>query len=363
MKKSSVAVLTLVLPFLVMGALVVTAPSTEAATNDPACMLYLIHNGQVSETKSEISVQVAKNDFIGLIWYGMNVTAAVNNDAKTVPTLGAQINLPTRDESYSYTFSNGTQDVTCSLDIEVISGSVANKSTAKSDEKFTLTGNVEGVSKAVSAFYVPGATTPAYTTKAVTLKSEKFTFKMPKALPDNTYRIMLQTTDAKPIVLATSTITVGKPKPVAQTTLVVQTVPLLSGGVVKVGQGVAVAYLQVINVGITPAQLTEFVFNQVGTAPATTIVGVSINDELGLSKGSVGNMVSGTPFVGTRVAVPVPVTLAAKESRLFTVRAVVGANATAHIGQTMSLSLQSITGNAKIQSIMPVNGVTWTIGQ
>lgn len=362
MKKFS-AVLTLMLPMLVLGAFLVAAPSVEAATVDPACTLYIIHNGQVSETKSEITIPVAKNDFIGLIWYGMNVSSAVDSDAKTVPTLGAQIILPTSDESYAYTFSNGTKNVTCSLDIEVISGSVSNKSTAKSDEKFALTGKVEGVSKAVLAFYGPGATTPVYTTNAVTIKNKKFTFKMPKALRDDTYRIVLQTTDVKPIVLATSTITVGKPKPVAQTTLVVQTVPLLSGGVVKVGRGVAVAYLQVINVGTTPAQLTEFVFNQVGTAPTTAIAGVSINDELGLSKGSVGNMVSGTPFVGSKVVVPVPVTLAAKESRLFTVRAVVGANAVANIGQTMSISLQSITGNTKIQSIMPVNSVIWTIGQ
>jgi hypothetical protein len=363
MKKSSIAVLTLVLPFLVIGTFFVGAQRTEAAPADPACALYIIHNNQVSETKSKITIQVAKNDFIGLIWYGMNITSVVDSDAKIVPTLGAQIIVPTRDESYTYTFSNGATNVNCSLDIEVLSGSVANKSTAKSDEKFTLTGRVEGVRKAVIAFYATGATTPTYTTKAVTLKSEKFTFKMPKALEDGTYRIVLQTTDAKPIVLATSTITVGKPKPVAQTTLVVQTVPLLSGGVVKAGRGVAVSYLQVINVGTVPAQLTDFVFHQVGTAPTTAIVGVSINDELGLSKGSVGNMVSGTPFVGTKVVVPVPVTLAAKESRLFTVRAVVGVNATANIGQTMSLALQSITGNAKIQSTIPVNGVTWTIGQ
>ncbi|MBY0538020.1 hypothetical protein K2P47_01325 [Patescibacteria group bacterium] len=363
MKKISTAALTLVLPLLALSAFLVGVPQTEAATTDPACTLYIIHNNQVSETKSQINIQVAKNDFVGLIWYGMNVTSAVDTDAKTVPTLGAQIILPTRDKSYSYTFSNGVKNVTCNIDIEVISGSVSTKSTAKSDEKFTLTGKVEGATKAVIAFYAPGATTPIYTTKAVTLKREKFSFKMPKALVDDTYHIVLQTTDAKPIVLATSTITVGKPKPVAQTTLVVQTVPLLSGGVVKVGRGVAVAYLQVINVGTTPAQLTDFTFGQVGTAPTTAIVGVSINDELGLSKGSVGNMVSGTPFTGNKVVIPVPVTLAAKESRLFTVRAVVGANATANIGQTMLLSLQSITGNAKIQSSLPVNGVTWTIGQ
>lgn len=363
MRKIPIAVLSALVPMVViMGFLFVAQPTTAAAA-EPSCSLYYINNGVVGETKSNTSIQVAKNDFIGLIWNGINVTSAVDRDNKVVSSLGAQIVIPTRDESYSYTFGNGAQSVTCSIDISVISGSVTNKSTVKSNDRFTLTGKVEGVKRAVIAFYEPGATTPEYTTKSLTLKSGKFTFKMPKALDDGTYRVELQTTDAKPIVLATSSITVGKPKPVPATTIVVQTIPLLSGGVVKPGRGVAVSYLQVINVGTTPAQITDFNFAQIGSAPVSTIVGVSINDELGLSKGSVGNMVTGTPFVGTKVVVPIAVTLAAKESRLFTVRAVVGANATANIGQTMTLSLQSLTGNIKIQSALPVNGVTWTIGQ
>lgn len=356
--------LNLVAPILFVGVLFIGGRSAQAqVSTQPSCSLYYLHNGLVEETKSNASIQVAENDFVGLIWNGTNVTASVDRDGKAVASLGAQIILPTRNESYSYTFSNGSGNVTCSLDIEMISGSVTNKSTAKSNERFTLTGRVEGVEKAVLAFYEPGATTSTYTTKSLTLKSEKFTFKMPKALEDGIYLIELQTTDAKPIVLATSTITVGKPKPLPQTNLVVQTIPLLSGGVVKAGTGVAVSYLQVINVGTSPAQITGFNFAQIGSAPTTAIVGVSITDELGLAKGSVGNMISESPFVGTKVTVPVPVTLAAKESRLFTVRAVVGAGAIANIGQTMSLSLQSLTGNVKIQSTLPVNGVTWTIGQ
>jgi hypothetical protein len=335
----------------------------QAAGAEPICTLYYIHNNVVEETKSSASIQVAENDFVGLIWYGVNSSAVIDRDNKTVPSLGAQIIVPTRDESYSYTFSNGAQNVTCSIAMEVISGSVSNKSTAKSDERFTLTGKVEGVKKAVLAFYVPGATTSAYTTKLLTLKNEKFSFKMPKALSDGTYRVELQTVDTRPIVLATSTITVGKPKPMPQTNVVVQTVPLLSGGVVKPGSGVAVAYLQVINVGANPAQLSSFTFNQIGSMPSSTIVGVSINDETGLAKGSVGNMISESPFVGNKVTIPVPVTLASKESRLFTVRAVVGAGAVANVGQTMSLSLQSLAGNIVVQSALPLSGVTWTVGR
>jgi hypothetical protein len=362
MKQFSLAVRVLLIPLLLGGAFVMSVPTAKAAVLDPGCTLYILHNGQVAETKSNTNIQVAKNDFIGVIWNGTNVTTGYDRDNKVIKTLGAQIIVPTRDESYTYTFSNGVTNISCSVDIKVLSGTVSNKSTVKSNERFTLTGRVEGVKKAVIAFYEPGAITPEYTTKPLTLKSGKFTFKMPKALDDGIYRIELQTTDAKPIVLATSTVTVGKPKPVPATTIVVQTIPLLSGGVVKPGRGVAVSYLQVINVGTTTAQITDFNFTQIGSAPVSTIVGVTITDELGLANGSVGNMLTGTPFVGTKVTVPIAVTLAAKESRLFTVRAVMGPNAVANVGQTMTLSLQSLSGNIKIQSAMPVNGVTWTIG-
>ena len=74
-------------------------------------------------------------------------------------------------------------------------------------------------------------------------------------------------------------------------------------------------------------------------------------------------MISGSPFTSSSITIPVVTTLAAKESRLFTVRAIVGPTATMNIGQTMVLTLQGVTGDAKVQSALPLAGVTWTIVQ
>jgi hypothetical protein len=337
--------------------------TTQAASPEPACSLYYFHQGTFLETKTKASIQVVKNEFVGLLWNGTNVSTGIDGNNKTILPLGFEIVKPTRDGTYAYTFSQGNEQVVCSLSIDVIAGSLSTKSTAKSGERITLAGTAEGVKRVAVVVYPLGSTKSVYTTKSLAVKNEKYSFRMPKALKDGTYRLELQTTDRVPQLLATSTITVGKASPVALTTLVVQKIPLLAGGTVKAGSGVAVAYLQVINVGAVPAKLTGFLLGQVGSAPASVIAGVSITDELGTARGSVGNMISDTPFVGTNVSVPLSTTLAPKESRLFTVRAVVASTATANVGQTVSLALLGLTADAHIQSTLPLYGVTWTIGR
>lgn len=353
----------LFLSALLVGIFSLCTPPAEAATVQPTCSLYYIHNGVIGVTESDVTIKVIKNDIVGLLWNGINAEAAVDGSDKPIATLGMSVVTPARNETYAYTFRQGSQKVTCSIDIEIVSGSLSMNETFKSGQKVTLTGRAQGVTKVVVAMYKTGDTEPTYTTKSLAVKNEKFSFKMTKTLPDGNYNVVLQTTDSTPVVLATSTVAIGKVAPVALSSLVVQKIPLLSGGTVKAGSGVAVAYLQVINVGTNPARLTGFSFGQVGTAPATLITGVSITDERGVARGSTGNMMSGTPFVGTNVNVPIVTVLAPKESRLFTVRAVVSPLAIANIGQTMSLSLLALTSDARVVSTLPVVGVTWTIGQ
>ena len=347
---------------LALGTFLVFLQPASAATPMPVCSLYLLHNGTIVETQSKTRLQVVEDDLVGLLWHGMNASAGVNGSNKKIDLLGVEIVTPKRDITYAYTFSQGSERVTCSVDINVVSGSLSTKSAVKSKEKITFSGQAEGVSNVMVSIYDALSTTSVYTTKSLSVKNNRFTFKMPKALPDGRYRIELNTTGSQTLVLATSTIMVGKAPLVPLTTLVLQRIPLLSGGVVKLGRGVAVSYFQVINVGTSPANITGFSFGQIGNAPASTMTGVTVTDELGTARGSSGNMVSGTPFIGTTVNVPLLTTLAPKESRLFTARAVVSTDAASKIGQTISLALLTVSANARVQSVLPVYGVVWTIG-
>lgn len=339
------------------------AQPASAATVKPTCSLSITHDGNTTQTKSQEEITVLKNTLVTINWSSKNATKAIDGDKNTVATSGTATVTPSVKTDYEYTFSQGSKKVTCSVEVNIISGTITTKTVVKNGEKINLTGKVVGVKKVVVVVFADGTTTPAYTTKSLSVKNKKYSFKMPKALADGNYRIVLQTTGATPVVLATSTIAVGKVAPIAQTALVVKTIPLLSGGMAKVGSGVAVAYVQVINVGNKPANLTGFTFAQNGTAPVSAISGLSITDEAGLARGSIGNMISGSPFTSSSITIPVVTTLAAKESRLFTVRAVVGPTATMNIGQTMVFTLQGVTGDAKVQSALPLAGVTWTIVQ
>ncbi len=339
------------------------AQPASAATDKPTCSLSITQNGITTKTKSKDKITVLKNTPITIAWSSKNATKAIDGGKDTVATSGNATVIPVAKTKYAYTFSQGSKKVTCSVEVSIISGTITTKTVAKKGEKINLTGKVVGVKKVVVVVFADGTTTPAYTTKSLSVKNKKYSFKIPKALADGNYRIVLQTTGATPVVLATSTLAVGKVAPVAQTALVVKTIPLLSGGLAKVGSGVAVAYVQVINVGNKPANLTGFTFAQNGTAPVSAISGLSITDEAGLARGSIGNMISGSPFTSSSITIPVVTTLVAKESRLFTVRAGVRPTAVMNIGQTMVLSLQGVTGDAKVQSALPLGGVTWTIVQ
>lgn len=363
MNKSIFSLKSLGVYLFVFGLGMSPVAPTFAASTDPACTLYYINNDVIANTLSSVSIQVAKNDFVGLIWNGTNASEAVDRDNKTIQSLGAQIVIPLRDEVYSYTFSQGTKSVTCSIKLEVISGTLSTKATAKSGEKLTLSGKTADVKKVVVVVYPAGSTTTIYTTKSLDVKNGKFSIKMPKTLADGAYKIVLKTADIVPVVLASSNVMVGKAQPIVQTNLIIKTVPLLAGGVAKLGAGVAVAYLQVINVGIAPANVTGFTFAQTGSAQPFAIVGFSMTDETGLARGAVGNMISGTPLINNTVTIPLLTTLAPKESRLFTARAVVAPTGAAYVGSTMSFALIAVSGDIKVQSVLPLSSVIWTVGQ
>ena len=347
----------------VVGGFTPFTPHAEAATVKPTCSLSITHDGKTTQTKSDEEISVLKNTPVTITWSSKNATKAIDGDRNTIATSGTATVTPVVKKDYEYTFSQGSKKVTCSVEVNIISGTIITKSQIKSGEKINLTGKATNVKKVTVLVYAQGSTTPAYTTKSLSVKNKKYSFKMPNTLSDGNYTIVLQTSGVNPVVLATSTIMIGKVASIAQTSLVVKTLPLLGGGMAKVGSGVAVAYIQVINMGTAPANLTGFTFAQTGSAPVFAISGLTITDETGLAKGSIGNMVSGSPFTSSSVTIPITTTLAPKESRLFTARAVVGPTANMQIGKTMVLSLQGVVGNASVQNVLPLPGVTWTIVQ
>lgn len=146
-----------------------------------------------------------------------------------------------------------------------------------------------------------------------------------------------------------------------EATLVVSSVPLLSGGVVKAGKSVPVSYLQIINTGGNTATLTGFTVRQNGSASVQSVIGFTTIDDKGGSQSSTGGVEGSTPFKDGVAFVPTQVIFAPGQMKLFTIRAVLSSNISSYVGTDLKINVASITTTAKIEGVFPITGTTWTI--
>ena len=150
---------------------------------------------------------------------------------------------------------------------------------------------------------------------------------------------------------------------VGTTTLAVQSVPLLFGGVAHAGTAVAVSYLQITNIGTEGALLTGFWLTQNGTAPGASVIGLTTVDDTGGSRGSVGGTDGATPFQGGRAFAPTDAYFAPGQTRLFTIKAIMSHNVSVHVGTLLMIDVTSIESSAAVAGTFPIRGTTFTIAQ
>ncbi|HUQ30401.1 MAG TPA: hypothetical protein VM103_02675 [Candidatus Paceibacterota bacterium] len=151
-------------------------------------------------------------------------------------------------------------------------------------------------------------------------------------------------------------------QPTASTTLVISSVPLLFGGVARIGTAAPVAYLQVTNVGKAPALVNGFWIKQNGSAPTQSIIGLSTVDDQGGSRGSVGGMEGSVLFKDGQAFAPTAATLAPGQMRLFTIKALLTNSAYAALG-TLAIDVVGIDSTASAKAVFPIRGTTWTLSR
>jgi hypothetical protein len=138
-------------------------------------------------------------------------------------------------------------------------------------------------------------------------------------------------------------------------TLVVSSVPLLSGGTVHAGGTVPVSYLQITNVGKNPVTLTGFDLIENGSVPTSAVTALLTVDNTGTIRAT-----STMPFNGTTGVATTNVTFAAGQMRLFTVKATLANNLT--LGQQLQLAVSGIETSATVKASLPIQGTTWVVG-
>lgn len=149
---------------------------------------------------------------------------------------------------------------------------------------------------------------------------------------------------------------------VGTTTLVVKSVPLLSGGTAHSSVGpVPISYLQVINVGKEGALVKGFSVMQNGTAPGEAVIALSTIDDKGGSRGLIGGVEGATPFANGVALAPTDAYLAPGQMRLFTIFATLSRAVTPYVGLQLSIDVTSVSSTATVNGQFPLRGTTWTI--
>lgn len=160
--------------------------------------------------------------------------------------------------------------------------------------------------------------------------------------------------------VATGTLTIAKNSKSTSTSkgiLAVSSIPLLSGGVAHSNASVPVAYLQITNTGKESVSLKGFNLKQRGSASTASIMNLTTIDDRG---GSQGTSIS-QPFKKETAFVPTDAIFAPGQTRLFTIRALIGSNTASYSNKTIVLEITSIDSNAPAKGTFPIQGVTWTI--
>jgi hypothetical protein len=341
-------------------------PKYASAEARPACALTATVEGVTTRLSNDRSIYIRTGEAFSIGWVGTHSSRMSDQNGVSQPVTGSTTEVSKLRTRYVYRFTNGSSYTTCTLMVYPVSGSVSSVSTATSSNKVTLRGVTRDVSMVVVRATRVGATT-TIESPALSVNRTLFSYTFPSAFTDGQY-ILSVLTDKNGVrtELASSTFGVGtgvvQDAATGATTLVVVPVPLLIGGRAHPSATVAVGYLQLINIGTATATVNSITLTQYGNAPTLSVVGVTAITDNGAAKGSVGTMVTGTPFIGNVVTVPLGAILAPREMRLVTIKAITAANIVPYLGTTLTLWVSGVATDANISSKLPLFGTTWKFG-
>ena len=201
------------------------------------------------------------------------------------------------------------------------------------------------------------ATTTVVTSEPVVLEPEPVS--EPEPIPKETTPVVIPPPPPPPPPTSTST----ESHTVGTTTIAVQSIPLLVGGTAHSGKSVAVSYLQITNIGKEGALLKGFWVKQNGSAPATSVIGLSTVDDKGGSRGLTGGTEGSTPFQNGLAFAPTDAFFAPGQMRLFTIKAIMTNAVSAYIGTQLTIEVASVETTAAVKGQFPIRGTTWTIAE
>ncbi len=359
MKKNSLSPFYLTLAMFVSLSLY---PSVSfGATQKPTCQLTVLTSRGETTIDGTEKVLLKKNEEIKISWESSNAKKAFTDNIQKIDLDGSATSSPSKDQTFTYLFENGTKKVTCEVDVVVVQGTISSPLTFTESAKPKITGTAKGLKTVQVNVIKKDGTKPVFVKKNVKVTNGKWSVTLSNKLKKGEYTVTLLGSQILLLnTISTSTLRIGTQVQKKGTTFVAELVPLLVGGQAERNATMPVMYLQVINIGKTEGTIKSFEVKQNGSAQADTVVGLTINNEL-MTTGSIKAEKGKSVFKNNIASIPVSVTIKPQQMQLFTLKAIVGTTPLTQIGKQLKLDMVSITTDGTMQSTFPVRGTTWTL--
>lgn len=338
---------------------------TQAAYTGPVCILWTQTSSGSVVAVGESEVMLNRGEDITIYWLSANATAAEDGSGDSIPVSGKTVKSPTKKTTYTYTFNRGSREVECSVVVYPVEGSVKKSTLSSESTKPTITGTAKDTKTVSFEVFKAGVKKPVYESETIKVVDGTWKHKVANTLPKGVYSLVLYgSSDLKLNTIFKQTLTIGSSVPSESTasTIVVQLIPLLTGGVAKENQTITLSYLQVLNVGLQPVTVTGIKLKQTGTADTDAIVSLIAVDDTEVYKKQVGN-IGQSPFASGEALIPITLTIQPKETRLFTLKALMGTDLSDYSGDTVKLVVSGVESRSSVKGTFPIKGVTWTISQ
>jgi len=339
---------------------------TLAAQKSPTCALTATIEGNELKLKNKSTLLLHKGIELKIAWTSQNTRSAYDNRSDTIETSGYATSTVTRNEVHKYTFRNNQKKVDCEFRVKTASGVITTTRLDRISIKSVIEGTFKSQRRVLIELQKVGSTNVVYKSAYKTVRGNRWSIKLPSKLTDGDYIVTLRG-DSKAAynILATSSLQIGDPMITTTSqpsSLVVQVVPLLLGGTARAGVTVPIIYLQLINIGSATATLSGFTLRQNGNATTNSIVGLSVADDTGLYKNSVGTLAQPIVFVNNEATVPILANIAPKETRLYTLKASTLPGNYLNVGKQLKLDVIGVAPAPLVRATFPIIGTTWTVG-
>lgn len=356
---------TLALGIIAIATLVFIPSPTLAASSKVSCELTVTTpHDEVSFDRDE-EVLVQKGDEVTIAWESKNATDAIDGDKDEVDLEDSITIEADEDITYEYRFTNKSRKADCAVSLKVVDVSFDGDTLATDNNKPTISGEAEGT-KTVRLEITDEKGKRVFKSKNERVKGGEWDVRVSKSLKDGTYEVALFGQKGAEIdLVATNTLVIGEGSSSAGTastkmggTLVVSSLPLLSGGNAAPGASVPVAYIKVENTGSSASSIEGFTLKQNGTASTNAIVNVQTNDDKGGSRYTTTGI---GLFKNDSVFVPLPNVIAPGQIRIYTIKVGLSSASNAYAGSTLMFDVTGVTTGAKVPSSFPIQGTTWVL--